>query len=266
MQTLGEPVSVTVTVPDDATGNVTVTIGNVTMTVPVTGGENIISVPGVPVGEHDVIVTYNGDDKYDPVTTNDTVKVNPKQTSPEDVKVTDLGNGTVIITVPENATGNVTVKVGNETVVAEVINGTATVDFSNMSDLKPGVNDIVVIYSGDENNTGVSVDSTITMPKLDPTIKLTVNDIKVGDNEIITVTVPKDATGVILIDVDGVGYYANITDGVATLTLKGLKSGNYNVTAKYPGDDTYNNASTTGSFVVESQAPTSRIDQTKLFK
>ena len=49
--TAGEPAVVKVTVPEDATGNVTVKIGNITKTAPVSGGENEIIILDVPQGE-----------------------------------------------------------------------------------------------------------------------------------------------------------------------------------------------------------------------
>ncbi len=45
--TVGDPAVIKVSVPEDVTGNVTVTIGNITRTVPIAGGENEIIVPGV---------------------------------------------------------------------------------------------------------------------------------------------------------------------------------------------------------------------------
>jgi hypothetical protein len=144
--TAGEPAVVKVTVPDDATGNVTITIGNITKTVPVTGGENEIIIPGVPVGEHNVTITYNGDDKYNPQTITDKLAVLPENTTEDDIKVNDLNNGTLIIEVPENATGTVTVVVDGENYTAVIENGKAIVDLTNAT---PGDHNVSVIYSGD---------------------------------------------------------------------------------------------------------------------
>lgn len=45
--------------------------------------------------------------------------------------VVDLGNGTIVVNVPEDATGNVTVKVDGKTYSAEVVNGTAVINLEN---------------------------------------------------------------------------------------------------------------------------------------
>jgi hypothetical protein len=71
----GGDIPVKVTVPDDATGNVTVKVGDKTVTVPVHGGENTIVVSGVGNGNYDVITTYSGDGKYDSKTVINTVTV-----------------------------------------------------------------------------------------------------------------------------------------------------------------------------------------------
>ena len=59
--------------PADATGNVTFTIGNIYKTFGVTGGNNSFVVTGVPVGEHNVTVTYSGDGKYTKISKSATV-------------------------------------------------------------------------------------------------------------------------------------------------------------------------------------------------
>jgi hypothetical protein len=72
---VGNDVVVTVTVPQGGDGNVTVTIGNKTVTVPVSGGQNNISISGVEEGTHDVVIEYSGNDQFDPQTVTDKVTV-----------------------------------------------------------------------------------------------------------------------------------------------------------------------------------------------
>ena len=69
--------------------------------------------------------------------------------------VIDYGNGTVVVVVGDNATGNVTIKVGDHEYNATVVNGTAVVTIDNET---PGTHEVEVIYSGDGNHTN----STIT--------------------------------------------------------------------------------------------------------
>jgi hypothetical protein len=64
-----------VTVPEGGDGNVTVRINGTNVTVPVKAGENIINVPGVSEGTHDVIIEYSGNDHVEPQTINKKVTV-----------------------------------------------------------------------------------------------------------------------------------------------------------------------------------------------
>jgi hypothetical protein len=76
-----------------------------------------------------------------------------------------------------------------------------------------------------------------------------------GDKAIINVTAPDDATGQVLVDVDGVGYYVNLTDGKGQLIISDLSGGNHNVTAVYPGDDKYGPSDVNKSSVEISDLP-----------
>lgn len=66
----------------------------------------------------------------------------------------------------------------------------------------------------------------------------------------ITVTVPKDATGNVTIEIDGKIYTANVQNGVATFNVKGLEAGGKTVVARYLGDDYLENY-TTAKFTVK---------------
>ena len=122
-----------------------------------------------------------------------------------------------------------------------------------------------IIYNADSLNIGDYTNILIKYQQLDagdiysvstvnftiekgvPTINLSVksNNLDVnkfvdGDDVIVTVTLPKDATGFVLISVDGGKWIkAPIVNGVAEYTFKGLKAGDYTIFVKYLGDDNY---------------------------
>jgi hypothetical protein len=132
--------------------------------------------------------------------------VSKVNTTKDDIQVEDLGNGTIIVKVGDNATGNVTVVINNETKVVNLTNGTAVVNVVNITNATPGVNNITVIYSGDENHTGVEVNTTVMIPKWDSKVNATAVDIIEGFDEITTINVtPINATGVVLVDINGTG-------------------------------------------------------------
>ena len=96
------------------------------------------------------------------------------------------------------------------------------------------------------DNVAVS-NATINITKNEDYYEFTV-DAKVDDDSVdITVRLPMDASAPVLLDVDGVGYYANATDGTAKLHLDNLAKGRHDVVAKYLGDAKYSGNT---SFVV----------------
>ncbi|WP_458406159.1 Ig-like domain-containing protein, partial [Methanobrevibacter sp.] len=216
----GDAAIVNVTIPGDATGTVTVEIGGVTKTVAVTGGVNSISVEGIPVGENQTVkVTYNGDDKYTPNTYETSLTVLPKDTGADDFKVDDKGNGTIIVTAPEGATGKVNLTIGNETYEANITDGKAIFDIANKTDQTPGVHDITLTYSGDENNTAVEFNSTANVPKWDSQVNVNVPTIRQGDVAKVNVTVTSPEgrgytpNGTVRVKVDGKeGYFGTLDE------------------------------------------------------
>ena len=251
--TYGEDAVIEVTGPVDATGNVTVTVDGKNYTAEMSNGKATVIVPGLEAGNHTVDVVYSGDDKYAPNSTSTEVEVSKDAINPDDIKVIDQGNGTVVVVVPENATGNITIKVGDKNYTAPIVNGTAVVNVDNST---PGTHDVEVIYSGDENTDGTSTTSKVTVPKYDTPMSVTVENIKAGDNAIITVNVPDRATGNVTIEIDGVTYTGEIKSGKATIAVKDLTVGNKSVYVKYDGDDKYNANMTTAQFSVDKRNTT----------
>ena len=251
--TVGEPAVVNVTLPADATGNVTITIGNITKTVAILGGNNSIAIVGVPVGEHNVTVVYNGNDKYDKVNVTGKIKVSPVNTTEGNFIVQDLGNGTVIVHVPENATGNITIKIGNNNFTGNISDGKAVI---NLTGMRPGEYNSTIVYSGDENHSNVTFNATLHINKYETPITVQVGDIKVDGTAVVTVTVPKDVLGNVTIEIDGVKYNKTVdpATGVAVFEITGLTAGNKTATATYAGDKWYVFNSTTDQFRVSKYA------------
>ena len=243
--TFGENAVINVETPDDLLGNVTVSVDGKDYTVPVSGGKGILVVPGLSVGPHSVDVIFDGSDKYEPNSNSTQFNVAKDKLSPDDIKVIDKGNGTVVVVVPNNATGNVTVKVGDKEFNATVVNGTAVVELDNVT---PGEHEIEVIYSGDDNYDNATVNSTVVVPKLESSVNVTCD--VVGDKAVITVTAPDDATGNVTIEVDGEKYTVPIEDGIATLEIGNLTAGTKTIAVDYPGDDNYGSTHTTANVTV----------------
>ena len=69
-----------ISLPSDATGNLTVTIGTKTYTKALVNGTATIVADDLPAGDYNVTIAYSGDSKYSPIvkTSKATVKVDPK--------------------------------------------------------------------------------------------------------------------------------------------------------------------------------------------
>ena len=89
---VGKDGIITVTVPYDATGYVTIEVEGKRFTSKIKDGKAVFVVSGLKVGEHDIKVYYSGDDKYLPVNVTGEINVNPIKKGNNE---TNQSNGTV---------------------------------------------------------------------------------------------------------------------------------------------------------------------------
>ena len=190
--TYGDKAVILVETPKDLCGNVTVSVDGENYTVFVSGGHGTLVVPGLNVGPHDVNVTFDGCNKYEPSNNNTIFNVNKVDLNEVDMKVIDYGNGTAVVVLPGNATGNVTIKIDDKEFYAKVVNGTAVVQLDNVT---PGTHVAEVIYSGDDKYNATTKMANITAPKYESPINITVGEIVAGENGTIIVSVLENATG-----------------------------------------------------------------------
>ena len=181
------------------------------------------------------------------------------------VKVTDT---TIDVTLPKDATGNVLVDVNGQGYYAPVKDGKASV---NVIGLDEGTYPATVTYTGDDKYANATKSDSVTVPKKeDPTPDPVDSNAKVGIGEdAVNVELPKDATGYVLVDVDGKGYYAPVKDGKATVELPELAAGNHTVTVTYTGDGKYKSANANSTVEVPEDVPEKTVmteDLTKVEK
>ena len=248
--------TITVELPEDATGYVLVDIDGKGYYAKVTDGKATVDVAGLDAGNYTATVTYTGDDNYKANTSSVAVSIPeedepiPEPVTPEmTVKVT---NTTIEVTLPKDATGNVLVDVNGQGYYAPVKDGKATV---NVIGLDEGTYPATVTYAGDDKYTNASKPASVTVPEDEEPTPEPVDpkaDINVSDDAV-NVELPKDATGYVLVDVDGKGYYAPVKDGKATVDLPELAPGNHTVTVTYTGDDKYKPATANKTVTVEKE-------------
>ena len=183
-------------------------------------------------------------------------------------------DGGVIITVLDNKTVNVCygdvvtlhaiitvdgVLVANQDLSFSVYNGEDVVVCKANSLLNGSyvatykINDVInktvsIVYDGPEVhiNTGI-----LNVSKANPDLTVGALNITVGDLEIITVTGPKDATGLITLTLNGIDYILPIYNGEAKFYFQDLAYGTYDVSASYSGDNHYVAAENSTVFKVD---------------
>ena len=219
-------------------GNVIVTVNNKNYSVNIVNGKGTAVGVKLAAGTYDFTAAWAGNDNYNAVGDSGKFSV-AKVDSIIDVAVSDIkvGEDAVIsVKLLSDATGSVTVTVNGKDYTETVVNGVANV---KVADLKAGTYDVAVKYSGDNNYNAAVATSSFTVSKVDSTMDVTVNDIVFGGDLIVDAVLPGDATGEVVITVNGVDYHVAIENGKATGTIGGLVAGDYTVTVKYAGDDKY---------------------------
>ena len=236
------------------TGDVIVTVNGKDYTVNVVNGKGNVTGVKLAAGSYDFTAKFAGDNNYNAVSDSGNFKVN-KVDSVIDVAVSDIKVGEdAVITVKllSDATGSVTVNVNGKDYTEPVVNGIANV---KVSGLKADTYDVIVKYSGDNNYNDAVATSSFTVSKVDPTMDVTVDGIVFGEDLTVEAVLPADATGKVVIVVDGTPYTANITDGKATQVVKDLTAGYHTVSVKYDGDDKYNDVVVDGFVIVDKAQP-----------
>ena len=255
----GEDLIVNAVLPVDATGEVVITVNGVDYHVAIENGEATVTVSGLEAGDYTVAVKYAGDDNYNAAEV--TKGVNVAKANPAlnvIIDSVDYGN---VFTINAVLTGvnnapldtNIIVTVNGKNYIVAIVNGKGTF---HADKLAAGSYNFNARFAGSNNYNEVSDSGKFNVYKVDSAIGITVKDINVGEDAVITVKLFSDATGELTVTVNGKDYTANVVNGRATVSVSDLKAGNYDVVAKYSGDNNYNAAVATSSFTV------SKVDST----
>ena len=147
-------------------------------------------------------------------------------------------NTTIIVELPEDVTGNVTIIVGDNNFTKNASKSTEII----INGLVEGDNTINVIYSGSNKYVPQSKVEVITAEKVELKLDDTTLNVNTpaGTNvPTITLNLPKDATGNLTVNINGKNYNKTLVNGSATLKADGLGPGNYNAVITYSGDYKY---------------------------
>ena len=231
--------------PFDANGNVTIKFNGKSETINFNASQTIVYDLGVlGVGDYEVTVIYNGNAKYNATNITKTFsigKISDYNVTLNTTNVVAGENSTLVIILPEDATGVVNVTVGKDSYKANVTDGVASVKINS---LIAGDYKVNVTYSGDK-----------TYEVSNNVFNLAVNPMKVNLNISDVVMFYRDGTRMVAILTDIKGNpitnatvyftingktYARTTDtnGTASLAIN-LISKIYNATILYNGSDIY---------------------------
>ena len=145
---------------------------------------------------------------------------------------------TVIVSVPEDVTENVTIMINGMEFSAKPVNGNATFYIPSIT---YGNKTVVASYAGDDKYRFNSTAANFTVAKRELNIEVTVNDtIYVGENATVKVVLPRNATGYVVVNVGGNNYTITLVNGSGSVDIAGLENKTYEVNVTYIGDDQYN--------------------------
>ena len=240
----GENTNITVHVPADVTGNVTVVLDGKEYPVTPVNGTAVLQVP-LDAGIYNVTAKVEDDPKYADKESNVTeFPVKKVSDYPITIKV-DPGmageNSILTVTVPADVTGVVTVVLDGKEYIVTPVNGIAVLEVP----LEAGQHVAYASVKDDPKYADKDSDSVKF-----PVEKVSGYDISLdvvpgndGKDTVITVKVPYDAKGTVVITVDGKEYRVTPENGIATLKLP-LGPGKHVVTAKLIDDPKYADSKT----------------------
>lgn len=164
----GDDVVITVELPEDVSGNVTVKVNDNPEITKEATPNTIITINNLVGGNNNITIAYTGNDKYAAKTSEPQVVTAQKVSAPDGdnaLNITapaDSATPTYSINMPKDATGNLTVIVdGKDKYTKELVNGSATI---TLPELSAGKHDINVTYTGDAKYESISKTTSVNVP------------------------------------------------------------------------------------------------------
>ena len=236
-----ENIIITILLENDETGNVTVFVGDKNKTQECYGGNIDMDILELLVGgNNNIKIFYSGNKKYLNQTKYDKITVNriiPKMnvTIPANPRVFEKIN--INITLPTNATGNITIIANNKNKTIAELN--APIDISEL--VIGGLNTVYIKYSGDNWWDTQTRKITINVAKLTPSmdINIAATPVKVDENITIKIILPQNSTGKIIVNINEINYSINVTDALSIINISSAVSGENKINITYSGDNNY---------------------------
>ena len=265
---VGEDVVINIAVPEDATGLVTVTIDGKSYTVLINNGKGSLILSNLVANSYPITAKYDGNYKYTEGE-NTTALTVAKMPSAVNVTANNIkfGEEAVInIAVPNVSLGVATVVVNGKSYNVAIVDEKGVLNIYNLA---AGDYNVDVTYLGDNKYLSSTNAANFTVSKVsDYNMTVDIADIVKGENATITVSVPEDGTGSVIVTINGTDYKGTVIKGIAKVIIPDLDEGTYKVVTFYTGDNKYDSMIVNGTITVNKNTITTLImnDVVKYFR
>ena len=247
---VGEDAVINIAVPEDVTGLVTVTIDGKSYTVLINNGKGSLILSNLVANSYPITAKYGGNYKY---TEGENTTVLTVAKVPSAVNVTanniKFGEEAVInIAVPNVSLGVATVVVNGKSYNVAIVDEKGVLNIYNLA---AGDYNVDVTYLGDNKYLSSTNAANFTVSKVsDYNMTVDIADIVKGENATITVTIPEDGTGSVIVTINGTNYKGTVIKGIAKVIIPDLDEGTYKVVTFYTGDNKYDSMIVNGTITV----------------
>ena len=247
---VGDDLTVRVTLPSDAGGNITVTINDIPQTKVIESETTAFTFTDLKAGNYFINVSYSGDRKYEKQNGDAEITISKYDSATEvtfgEIEVNQDLN--INILVSDGATGNVTLYINDMPQTLALNNSKANYTIRN---IQRGDYIIEAVYNGDGKYLESEYVTMIEVDNVNASMTVEADNITYGQTAIIKIRLNDDAIGEVFVTIDDITNSSVVSNGIAEVCLNGLNAGiDKNITVFYTGDDTYYNLTGYGRFTV----------------
>ena len=248
---VGEDAVINITLPNEISNElVSVTIDGKSYTVLINNGKGSLILSNLAANSYPITAKYDGNYKYTEGENSTTLTV-AKMPSAVNVTANNIkfGEDAVInIAVPNVSLGVATVVVNGKSYNVAIVDEKGVLNIYNLA---AGDYNVDVTYLGDNKYLSSTNAANFTVSKVsDYNMTVDIADIVKGENATITVTIPEDGTGSVIVTINGTNYKGTVIKGIAKVIIPDLDEGTYKVVTFYTGDNKYDSMIVNGTITV----------------